>query len=200
MPIIDAPSEGEAQAAHLVKKGDAFATISQDYDGLIHGSPKLIRNLSIAGKRKKTNKLAYETVKPEEIDLGETLNNLGVDQNQLIVLSMLVGTDYNPGGIKGIGPKNALKLVKKFGSDFDKLFNDVKWKDFFDMDWTDVYYTIKKMPVTDKYNLKWTEINRDEVIKLLVDEHNFSEERVNNSIEKLAVEKEKQNQKGLGEF
>lgn len=200
LPIVDAPSEGEAQAAHIVKKEEVFATVSQDYDTLIHGSPKLIRNLSVVGKRKKTNKLAYETVKPEEVDLAENLNNLGIDQNQLIVLAMLVGTDYNPGGIKGIGPKNALKLVKKTGSYFDKLFNDVKWKDFFDMDWTEVYYLIKKMPVTDKYKLTWSEINKDKVIKLLVDEHNFSEERVNNSIGKLASEKEKQNQKGLGDF
>ena len=53
LPIVQAPSEGEAQAAYMVKKGDGFAVGSQDFDSLLHGATKVTRNLSITGKRKK---------------------------------------------------------------------------------------------------------------------------------------------------
>lgn len=200
LPIVQAPSEGEAQAAYMVKKENAFAVISQDFDSLIHNSPKLVRNLSITGKRKLSNRLKYESVNPEVIDLAENLNQLGIDQNQLITLAMLIGTDYNPGGIKGIGPKNALKLVKKYGSDFNSLFKEVRWKEFFDFDWEEVYYLIKKMPTTNDYELKWGNINIVEIKKLLVEEHDFSEERISKTLEKMAKKEEIKNQKGLGEF
>lgn len=200
LPVIQAPSEGEAQAAYIVKKGNAFATISQDYDSLIHGSTKLVRNLSIGGRKKVANKLSYQTIKPEMIDLAENLNNLGIDQNQLIALAMLVGTDYNPGGIKGVGPKNALKLVKKHKTDFDNLFEEVKWNDFFDFEWKEVYYIIKKIPVTDDYEIKWGNVDSEKIKQLLIDEHDFSEERVESTLEKLNKQAIGKKQTGLSEF
>lgn len=200
IPIIEAPSEAEAQASHIVKNKDAFAVATNDADALIFGAPKLVRNLNIVGKRKKTSKLAYETIKPEIVDLAENLNNLGIDNDQLIALSMMVGTDYNVGGCKGIGPKNALKLVKKYKSDFDALFKEAKWNENFKFPWTDVLYLIKKMPVTDKYKLEWKDVDKDKILKILVDKHDFSEERVNNTLKKLIEEKEKKKQKGLTDF
>lgn len=200
LPIVDAPSEGEAQAAFMAKKGDAYAIVSQDFDSLIHAAPRLVRNLSIAGKRKKTNKLDYETIKPELINLSENLNKLGIDQEQLIALAMLVGTDYNIGGVKGIGPKKAFELVKKYEKNFDALFKDVKWNDYFEFPWTEVYYLIKKMPVTENYKLQWKDIDKEKLTNLLVDKHDFSEERVNNTIKKLIGEKESKKQKGLQDF
>ncbi|MBW2979939.1 flap endonuclease-1 [Candidatus Woesearchaeota archaeon] len=200
LPIIQAPSEGEAQAAHIVKKGEAFATVSQDFDTLLYGTQKLVKNLSIAGKRKKAGTSIYQTISPEIIDLTETLNALGIDNNQLIALAMLVGTDYNREGVKGIGPKNALKLVKKHGADFDNLFEEVKWKEHFELPWTDVYYLFKKMPVTDDYKLEWKQPDWEKLSKLLVEEHDFSQARVNSAKEKLTKNKESKQQKGLGEF
>ena len=200
LPIVQAPSEGEAQAAHIVKKGDAFAVASQDADSLLFGTNTLIRNLSMVGKRKKVNKLIYESIKPEIIDLAENLNNLGIDQDQLIALCLLVGTDYTPGGIKGIGPKSALKLVKKHESDIDGLFREIKWKENFDFSWQEVFYLFKKMPVTSNYKLEWELINENKLKKILVDSHDFSEERVDSLLNKLLKEKKLKEQKGLGEF
>ncbi len=200
LPVVQAPSEGEAQAAHIVREGKAFAVVSQDFDSLIHGASKLVRNLSIAGKRKKASQLAYDIVKPEIIDLAENLNNLAIDREQLIALALLVGTDYNPGGIKGIGPKNALKLVKNYGKDFDKLFLDVKWEEHFDFPWTEAYYLIKNMPVSDDFKLEWKGIDRERLMKILIDKHDFSEERVESSLKNLLKAKEEKKQKGLGEF
>lgn len=196
LPIIQAPSEGEAQAAYLVKENDAYAVASQDADSLLFGSPRLIRNLSVAGKKKRKEKEVYETINPELIDLKETLEKLHINQDQLIVLGMLVGTDYNIGGIKGIGKKNALKLVKKY-NDFDKLFLDVKWSNYFNIDWKDVFDLFKKMPVTKNYSLKFNEVNKEKIIRILVDEHDFSLERVEKQLNDLLKEKR---QKGLGEW
>jgi len=201
LPVIQAPSEGEAQASYMVKKGHAYAAVSQDYDCLMFGCPLLVRNLSIAGKRRKTGTLAYQTVKPETIELKEFLQNLTLTLDQLIVLAILIGTDYNPGGIKGIGPKNALKLLKEFGTDFDALFVKVAWNTFYpDLSWKEVFNTIKDISTTDNYELKWKAINEDEVYRLLVKEHNFGEERVKNKLEALREVNKKLGQKGLGSF
>jgi len=200
IPIVQAPSEGEAQASYMVKKNKGFAVGSQDFDSLIHSASKLVRNLSITGRRKKGKTAVYETVKPELIDLPENLNNLGIDQNQLIALAMIVGTDYNPGGIKGTGPKNALKLVKQYKTDFDSLFKHLKWNNYFEFPWTDVYYLIKKIPTTDDYELKWKEIDNEKLYELLVEQHDFSDQRVKTSLIKLSKETTKKQQKSLDDF
>ncbi|MEK6969567.1 MAG: flap endonuclease-1 [Nanoarchaeota archaeon] len=201
LPIVQAPSEGEAQTAFMVKQGDAYASVSQDYDNLIFGCPVLVRNLSIAGKRKKTGKFAYQNVKPESIYLRKVLANLDLDLNQLIVLAILVGTDYNPGGVKGIGPKTALKLVKEHGTNFSALFEAAKWKEHYpDLDWKELFETITKIPVTEDYHLEWKNIDETELIHLLVEEFDFGEERVKSKLEKLKEVKGKLSQKGLGSY
>lgn len=200
LPVIEAPSEAEAQASLIVKNDDAFAIATNDADALLFEAPKIVRNVGMAGKKKKTNKLAYETIKPDIINLKENLLHLGINQEQLIALAMLIGTDYNAGGIKGVGPKNALKLVKKYENDFDLIFRESKWNDFFDFEWNEVFDLFKNIPVNKNYELKWTEINEEEILKLLVDKHDFSEERVKSQIEGLSNSKEKKNQKGLNDF
>ena len=200
LPVVQAQSEGEAQAAHLVKKGEAFAVASQDADSLMFGTPRLVKNLAITGRRKKAGKLRFETIKPEIIELQQVLNTIGIDNDQLIALGIIIGTDYNIGGIKGIGPKNGLKLVKKHGKDFDKLFEEVEWNKHFDFPWTDVFYAIKKMPMTDDYNLAVKEVDRDKITKILVENHDFSLERVNSALDKLQKAKQKKQQKGLAEW
>jgi flap endonuclease-1 len=200
IPVIQAVSEGEAQAAYMVKKKELYAIASQDTDSLIFGAPTLIRNLSITGRRKKAGKLGYDIIKPEIIELHEVLNNLGIDQKQLIALAMLVGTDYNIGGIKGIGPKNALKQVKQYKHDFDTMFKQVKWSEYFEFGWEEVYNLIENMPTTDKYKLEWNYPDLERVKKILCDEHDFSVERVESTLSKLTQANEQKQQKGLGDF
>jgi flap endonuclease-1 len=198
LPIIQAPSEGEAQAAFISKKENCYC-ISQDYDSLLYGTPNLVRNLSILGKRKQTDKLSYKTIKPEVINFADSLNNLMIDNDQLIVVAMMIGTDYNPGGIKGIGPKNALTLVKKYEKDFDSLFKEVKWDEYSEVPWTEVYYLFKKMPVIEDYKLEWKSINTTKLKEFLLD-HDFSEERINSTLERLEKKEEAKKQKSLFEF
>lgn len=200
LPVIDAPSEAEAQASLIVKNGDAFAIATNDADALLFEAPTIARNVSMAGKKKKTNKLSYETVNPDLINLEENLKHLGISQEQLIALAMLIGTDYNSGGIKGIGPKTALKLVKEHKNNFEKLFNETKWNEHFEFEWKEVFDLFKKVKVNEKYELKWMNIDEEKIMKLLVDRHDFSEERVKSQIGALAKEKHNKSQKGLGEF
>jgi len=200
LPYIDAPSEGDAQAAYLVKKGDAWATVSQDFDTLMHGSPRFIKNLSIAGRRKRSRALAYDTIKPELIKLSDVLNELHVDLDHLIYIGMLIGTDYNIGGIRGIGPKNAIKLINEFKDKPDELFTHVNWNDLFDNSWKTVFDTIKKMAVTDDYTIEFKDVNEKEVKSVLCDRFDFSEERVDSTLSKLMKDKKTKEQKGLGDF
>jgi flap endonuclease-1 len=200
LPIVQAPSEGEAQAAYMVKKKDAYAVISQDYDSFIYGATRVIQNLNISGRKKSKNTLSYERIKPELIMIGDIINELGIDQEQLVILSILVGTDYNKGGIKGIGPKTALKLVKQYGKDFDDLFKENGWSNNFDFPWTDVFYTIKNMQTTDDYILEWKTINEEKLKEILIEKHDFSETRVESVIKDFKNEKEKMQQKDLGDF
>ena len=200
LPVISAPSEAEAQASFIVKNEDAFALATNDADAMLFEAPKIVRNLNMAGKKKRKDKLSYETITPDLIDLHENLKHLQINQEQLIVLAMLIGTDYNSGGIKGIGPKTALKLVKNHRTNFEPLFREAKWDDFFDFSWKEVFELIKHMPVDNDYNLKWSDVDEEKIVKLLVDKHDFSGERVKNQIESLIKEKHKKSQKGLGEF
>ncbi len=194
LPIVQAPSEAEAQAAHMAKKGDFYAVISQDTDSLLFGAPKILKNLTLSQKKKRAGSSAYSRVLPELIRLDSTLNSLGIDNDQLIALAMLVGTDFNIGGIKGIGPKKGIKLVIEHGKDFDSLFREAGWKEHFDFPWKEVFDIIKHMPTTDKYELEWENVKKDEVISLLVSKHEFSKDRVLSSLDRIAKENK---QKGL---
>ncbi|MFH1589976.1 MAG: flap endonuclease-1 [archaeon] len=200
MPIVEAPSEGEAQASHMVDKGDCYAIVSQDTDSLIFGATLVVKNLTISGRKKTAKTLVYKTVNPELISLSDNLNNLGVTHNQLIVIAMLVGTDYNIGGVKGIGPKKALNLALTHKENFETLFKEVGWDENFDIGWKEIFDLFKNMPVIDDYKLEWNEVDREAVMKLLVEEHDFGRERVEKTIDKLLKGKPDKTQKGLGEF
>ena len=197
IPVIQAPSEGEAQAAHMAKQA-CFAAASQDYDSLLYGSPRLIRNLSIAGKRKTASALAYDVVKPEIVKLDKVLHSLAIDQDQLIILAILIGTDYNKGGVKGIGPKGALKLVQQHKNNFSAIFKDIEWP--FEVSWEQVYDLVKHIPVTDNYDLKWQLVQTEQVQKLLVDEHDFALERVQKTLKDLEQQSTTKKQRSLGDF
>jgi flap endonuclease-1 len=200
LPVVQAPSEGEAQAALMVRKNALFAEISQDYDCLLFGVPRMVQNLTIGERKKKRDKLSYETVKPQITFLDENLTNLGITHDQLIALGMLIGTDFNGSGIKGLGPKKALDAVHKFGSDLDGLFREYKWDEHFDYPWEDVYNLFKKMPTTDDYTLAWRPVDEDKVCEVLCEKHGFSKTRVMDTLENLGKAQSKMAQKGLGEF
>ncbi len=197
VPWVQAPSEGEAQASYMCNKGEVFACVSQDYDSLLFKTPILIRNLNITGKRKVPNKNIYVQVNPERFNLKEELNRLGLFHDQLIMLGILVGTDYNPKGVFGIGPKKAYQLVKEKQS-FESVFADVDWT--FDITPKEIFDFFKNPPTTDDYKLNWRSPNPDKIFKMLCEEHEFSQKRVENALGRLANLRKKEGQLGLDKF
>jgi flap endonuclease-1 len=202
LPVVQAPGEGEAQAAYLSKK-DCYAVASQDYDSLLFGAPNVIQNLTLAKKRRVASG-AYVPVEPELIELEKVLNSLQIDHEQLICLGILSGTDFNPGGIKGIGPKKALLLVQKYKQPYlifqaveKQLLQDGKEMDF---NWQEIFELFKKPGLIKEYNLDFKSVNEEELKKLLCKEHDFSEERVLSALEKLKEAKEQNKQKDLDQW
>lgn len=112
IPHVDAPSEGEAAAAHLTRTGEAYASASQDFDSVLFGASRFVRNFATSGRRKLPNRNQYVVVEPELIESGRTLETLGLTREQLVDVGILIGTDFNPDGFSRIGPKTALKLVR----------------------------------------------------------------------------------------
>ncbi len=183
IPWIQAPSEGEAQAACITAKGDAWATGSQDYDSLLFGAPRLVRNLTMHGKRKLPGKDVYVEIKPEVIELDKVLKALGITREQLIDIAILIGTDYNPDGVPGVGPKTALKIIKAYGS-LEKALKTIP-SSVFPVDPLKIKDIFLNPPCIYDYRVEWREPDESAVIQILVEEHDFSKERVQNALQRL---------------
>ena len=177
IPCIEAPSEGEAQATHMVMQGDASYVVSQDYDTLLFGVPMLVRNLTISGKRKIHGRSV--TLNPEKVTLAEVVKGLGITREQLIQIAVLIGNDFNP-GVKGIGPKTGLKLVKE-GS-FEKTLREREP----DFDPGPVIDFFLQPPITSDYDLAWHPPDLVKIEEMLCGEYNFSVERIRKALEGIA--------------
>jgi flap endonuclease-1 len=183
LPWIQAPSEGEAQAAHMTRHGDADYCGSQDYDSLLFGAPKLIRNITVSGRRKLPSKNIYIDVVPEMVELTVVLKECGITYEQLIDVGILIGTDFNPDGIKGLGPKTALKLIKEHGT-LENALPHIKNAEFPHPP-EKIREIFLHPKVRDDYMLEWKEPNVDGIVDFLVREKDFSEDRVRKALEKM---------------
>jgi flap endonuclease-1 len=195
IPVIQAPSEGEAQAAIMTKRNDVWASCSQDYDSLLFGTPRLVRNLTVSGKRKLPGKNVYVDISPELISLKKNLEELELSRDHLIEIAILLGTDFNPEGIsiKGVGPKTALKLIKKHHT-VENVLSLPKMKDAeLERPASAIRDIFMNPKVTTDYSLTWPEPNIEGIVSFLVEERDFSEARVRNALEKTLkkIEEEK---------
>lgn len=182
IPYIQAPSEGEAAAAQLTQSNIAFACASQDYDSLLFGAKRLIRNLAISGKRKVPNRNVYVDIEPEIIEQQQLLNETGLNLEQLVDIGILIGTDFNPGGIPGIGPKTALKLVREH----NKLEKIEKIEaSLANIPYKEIREVFLKQEAPKINGIEFNEINYDALVNFLCTEKNFSVARVNTSLDKV---------------
>jgi len=198
IPYVDALSEGEAQASQMTQDGTVDITASQDFDSLLFGSPFLIRNLTITGKRKLPGKKKWVDTQPEKIILADVLKTHGITHKQLVEIAILVGTDFNE-GIKGIGPANGLKLIQKYES-LDKIISAHK----INQDHLDNYEEIMKIflepQIKRNIPLHWRPIDKEETIHFLCDEHQFSLDRVKSALDKFEGFSHSLSQKNLLDF
>jgi flap endonuclease-1 len=171
IPYIQARGEGEAQASYMVARGDAWCVASQDYDCMLFGAPRMVKNLTISGSQNS----------PEIIELEKMLINLDITREQLVDMALMVGTDFNQ-GIKGIGAKKGLKLIKKHGDIFHVLESlDIE----LDVDAKILRDMFLNHEVDSDYELKWEKADQKGIVDFLCGEHDFSEDRVLSAVDKL---------------
>lgn len=199
---INAPSEGEAQASYMSKNGLVFAAASQDYDTLLFGSKKVVRNLTFSGRRKLPRKNVYINVEPEMVDLEDTLKGLGLTQKQLIWAGIMLGTDFNE-GIRGIGPKTALKMAKEAGS-IDDIIGSVraKFDAEFELDIREVEGLflnpeVREMDSEGVELLFKKKYDREKLLEFMCKRHDFSEERIAKTMERLSKTRADSKQEGI---
>jgi flap endonuclease-1 len=189
--VVQAPGEGEMQCAELVKSGQAWAVASQDYDALAVGAPRLLQNATLSKTRRTVSGVVY--IAPELIEYTKVLNELNINADQFICLAILVGTDFNPGGVKGIGPKKALALVreKKYPV---HIFRAIEER--VDFDWPTVFELFKK-PQVSKEKAVFPKLDTAAIFDILVEQHDFSRERVQKQLDKLLETKKAEAQQQL---
>lgn len=173
IPYIQAPSEAEAQAAYMAMQGDVWAASSKDYDCVIFGSPNLVRFLTIYGREYLPSKGMTRPIKPELINLQEFLSHHRITHPQLVDLAILIGTDFNE-GIKGVGPKTALKLIKEYGriEDLPRRFQQ-GIPEYVEV--REIYLTPK---TTLNYNVNLGSLCEEELYHFLCDQKGFNRKRV----------------------
>ncbi len=178
VPWLTAPSEGEAQAARMAADGTVAYAVSQDYDALLFGAPDLARNITISGRRRLHGRTIV--VEPERIRLAEVLDGLGVTREDLVKVGILVGTDFNE-GLRGVGPKTALKIVRAGG------FEETVAERMPGFDPAPILEFFLDPPVTIDYELDWRAPDAEGLRAMLSDEYSFSVERVNGALERIGV-------------
>ncbi len=180
IPVVQAPGEGEAQAAYMAKKSDVWASGSQDLDSLLFGAPRLVRNLTFSGRRKMPGRNQYRTVNIEVIELDDILSRIEVSREQLVDMAIMMGTDYHP-GIKGIGPKRALGLIKKHGdaaSALDAIDEEIE-------PLQEIRNIFLEYEATDEYTIKLGRPDRGRITDLLVEDMGFSNSRLSSALDRM---------------
>ncbi|MFX0168682.1 MAG: flap endonuclease-1 [Candidatus Hodarchaeota archaeon] len=193
IPFVQAPGEGEAQAAYMVQRGDAWATASRDFDALLFGSPRLLRYLTITGRKRLPSKGTSVPLEPELIELNQILRTYKITRDQLVDMALLIGTDFHP-GVPQIGPKTALKLITENNS-LDNLPSKILEK------LPPNYHQLRRIfldhPISDDYDLTAPSIDKEGLIQFLCQERGFSEVRVAKRVDLLLKAREQQRQKSL---
>ena len=192
IPYIDAQSEGEATAAHLTNTGQAYASASQDYDSILCGAKRLVRNFTNSGRRRIPNSNTYIDVVPEVIQTQKVLDALGLTREELIDIGILIGTDFNPNGFERIGPKTAIKMIRKHSrlEDIPQIQEQLQRIDFQQI--REIFLNPK---VTDVEEITFEKVDYEAITDYLVKERSFSNDRVNSTLNRLkrALEKKSQN-------
>jgi len=181
IPYVQAPEEGEAQAAHMAARGDVWAANSRDYDSVLFGSPRLVRYVTISGQEFLPSKGIGRPLIPEVIELQELLTALGISREQLIDLAILVGTDYNH-GVHGVGPKTALKLIKEHAK-LERL--PERFKSQLPDNIQELRTIFLKPTVTQDYEIRFKGLDESGLRRFLCEERGFSTDRVDLAIVRM---------------
>ncbi len=178
IPAFRAAAEGEAQAAVMAANGQLDVVATQDWDALLYGAPIVIRNLTSDGSKR-----MGRIIRAQEIELSQILDDNELSREQLVDLGIMIGTDFHP-GIKGIGPKTGLKLIKEFGT--IEAVCEAKGKEIPDRldEIRHIFHDHPVVEVSDE-ELQQGSVDVEGLRKFLIDERQFSQKRFDNAIDLL---------------
>ncbi|KAL8545248.1 hypothetical protein ACS0TY_005440 [Phlomoides rotata] len=172
VPVIEAPSEAEAQCAALCKSDKVYAVASEDMDSLTFGAPKFLRHLMDPSSKK---------IPVMEFEVSKVLEELNLTMDQFIDLCILSGCDYCD-SIRGIGGLTALKLIRQHGSIENILENISKERYQIPDDWPyqEARRLFKEPSVftDDQHELKWSPPDEEGLLTFLVTENGFNRDRI----------------------
>ena len=194
IPWFDAPSEGEAQVAYLIESNKVDYGASQDFDTILFGAKNFVRNLTLSNRRKLPKQNKWVAVTPELIDVDLSLSKLGLSREQLVDVSILMGTDFNS-GIDGIGPKRGVKLVQECGN-AEKALEKLDKK----IDNLDEIRELFLNPSVDDFDPVWGIPDSQGLENFLCNDYRFNRDRVMKAIDIYANSKSKARQYTLGDF
>ena len=195
IPWLEAPEDAEAQASFMAARGDVWAVGSKDYDCLLYGAPVLARYLTLTGREWLPAQRRSRQLIPELIKLPENLALLGISREQLVDLAILVGTDFDQ-GVRGIGPKRALSLVREYGS-IEHMPEGIR--SAMTEDLSSIRQIFLKPRVLEKYSLRRSPPDHDGLVEFLSGERGFSRERVDRLAGRLTMTRENRDA-GLGQW
>ncbi|KAM8809969.1 flap endonuclease GEN homolog 1 [Eudromia elegans] len=102
VPWVQAAGEAEAMCAYLNANGYVDGCITNDGDAFLYGAQTVYRNFAMNAKEPHLDCYTMSSIK----------RKLGCDRESLIGLAVLLGCDYLPKGIPGVGKEQALKLIE----------------------------------------------------------------------------------------
>ncbi len=172
---IEAPMEAEGAASVWCRQGQVAGVASQDWDVLLYGSPVMVRNLTSHGTKR-----YGRVITAERIVLADLLEEHEISQEQLVDLGIMVGTDFHP-GIRGIGPKTGLKLIKGFGT--IEAICEAKEKELPER-LDEIRDLFMNHPISGELPASGM-ADEDGLRKFLIDERDFSERRVTRALERM---------------
>ncbi|KAL0234699.1 hypothetical protein PCE1_001735 [Barthelona sp. PCE] len=196
IPTIRSPSEAEAQCAELVKGGRVFAMASNDMDSLCYGIPTLLRNMGQKDSSKR---------KLLEYRMDVILSELELTPEQFVDMCIMFGCDYIP-RIKGLGVETAYKLMKEHGSLEGVLQNlperhRKNLPDFYPFEEARrLFHDPDVIKCENIPKFSWKRPKEKGLLKFLVEENSFSEQRVLSAIERLKKTKKHKRQSRIDSF
>ncbi|KAG8344776.1 XPG N terminal domain [Trypanosoma vivax] len=194
IPVVQAPSEAEAQCAELVKKNKAWAVGTEDMDALTFGAPIMLRHLTYSEAKKRPI---------AEFHLDDILQTSGMTMEQFVDLCILLGCDYVP-KIPGIGPHKAWEGIKKFHSieAFIESLDSAKHvvpEDFHYSEARQFFIAPEVIP-GEEVEIQFREPDEEGLIQFLVNEKRFNRDRVEKGIQRLRNAIGKKTQGRLDQF